>query len=531
MKSNVTKLTAAAAIMLAAILAMRGNFIRIATPAFGLEDVRKAIQQADWMHCVMKVEQVNVDPGTAKELGIGGWETWESLHPPRSIEKHDDGRIFCTERDTGRILRYDPVGNVITVEQRTPSADRHTSVHTIDEWTESFADIAERGGEVTYEEGTREGRSVTLISVDFTPPDGNPHNVLSMVVDPATRYPLRLTWEQTHSEDGLHGVMTGVFDYPDSGPTNIHEAGAPADAKIVNVGVRDSESSSQARDVIERYDTARDRLPKRWLFVAVKTGEDNRLRRVEIGYRDADKERWEYRSFADDRLRVLADDVYVSGGVAAVRNWARGLPCISKYAMLFDGTYRYTAQCGGSTAGDTWLVHEKEKMNPAYPFSGGGLGSVGWPGMHGEIVEDAAASLRGLICIEACDQARVREGRLIAPAQRRVYYLDPRRDHMCVRRETYRHAMPAGQPQPKVDEVQFDPGSIPSSSGWGSEVIEFARLGSGQWYPSQIQEGSFVLAGQEVSVSKTKVTRIYLEVDPEFPEGVFDPNQFPELTP
>ena len=534
MNSKVTKLAAAAVIILVVILAIRGSSIRITTPAFGLDDVRAAVKQAEWVHCVMRVEHLNVDLETARELGIGGWETWVSLHPPCSIEKHDDGRILYAERDTGKTLRYDPVANVITAAQQIPSTPQDAAMNMIDEWAKSLADIEEHGGEVTYEEGTYEGRPVTIIGVDFAPPDGNPHSVLSVAVDPETRYPLRLTWEQTHSEKGLHGVMTGVFDYPDSGPTNIYEAGAAEDAKIVDVGTSDSELSPKALDVIAQYGTARDRLPERWIFVAVKTDEAKVVRSVDIGYRDSSRERWEYRSTLNPRIQVSVGDVPVSGGVAALRKWAHGLQCTSRYEMLFDGTYRYTAQYEGAIADGKWLVHEKEKMNPAYPFSGGGLDHVGWPRTKGEVVEDATAAQRGFVCIEARDQARVREGRLIEPAQRRVYYLDPNHDYMCVRWETYRHVMPSAQPLPSVVGLEFDPGTIPSSPTRVSEVIGFARLESGHWYPSQVREVSRVSvdqAGQRTLTSRTEVTTIHLEVDPEFPEGVFDLNQFPELTP
>jgi hypothetical protein len=57
-----------------------------------------------------------------------------------------------------------------------------------------------------------------------------------------------------------------------------------------------------------------------------------------------------------------------------------------------------------------------------------------------------------------------------------------------------------------------DPSRIPEEkTRWDREVTEFGQTNAGQWYPKRI--GTF---------------RIFLDTDPEFPEGIFDPKNLPK---
>ncbi len=104
------------------------------------------------------------------------------------------------------------------------------------------------------------------------------------------------------------------------------------------------------------------------------------------------------------------------------------------------------------------------------------------------VVEDANAAQRGLVRIETRDQARVRGGKLTDPATRRVCFMDPNRDYLCVRWETYAHVMPYGTPQPRLEGLDFEPAVIPDASTWFREVVEFGRLASGLWYPTKLRQ-------------------------------------------
>jgi hypothetical protein len=537
MRSHLAKLAIAAAIIAAiSILATKSSSIKIATPAFGVEDIGNAMKQAERTHFVLKVEQSNLDAEATKKLG---WETWASQNPPRTVEKHADGKIYCTEKDTGKTWTYDPTSKVITVSQGTPTDPRELSRSPFEQFTESLRQLEKQGAKIVYSHGDREGRPVTIIHVDFTPPQGGVHSILSVTVDSKTYLMQEMTWQQEDTAKGLKAVSSGTVDYPASVPTDVYEAGAPQDAKVVFLG-QSSTSGTSALDgkgkvevdaIVKLYNAARIQMPERWVLTLVTTDEDNSVCTTSTDYVNGLKERWERRSILPGR--VPAESVPVSGGLAAIRRWGHDVQFFAGHEWLSDGSYKYQAQYDETPI--RWLIHEKEKINPAYPHSGAyNIGTLGWPSISGALVEDANAAQRGLVRIEARDQAAVRDGKLSNPAEKRVYFLDPKHDYMCVRSETYSHVMPMGKPQPKLDEVDFEPSDIPSTPTRVREVLEFGRLADGRLYPAKFREVSvtWIPQGRQERLGrKTEITTVYLEVDPTFPPGVFDPNQFPEWKP
>ncbi len=233
MKSPITKIAAAAAIIIVAILVLHNGSVDLATPAFGVEDVLNALKETEWVHCVVKVEQVNMDTKTAEKMGIGGWESWESVHPARSFEKHDNGKIYFTEKDIGRTTRYDPQTNKITVVYKDPPSSQETYDSIADMYVKQFAEVEKAGAEVKYEGGVYEGRPVQIVSVDFTSEGGSQHTI-SAIIDAETCLPQEFTAEETNSKKGLHGSLSGTFDYPETGPKDIYALGVPRTAEIVD---------------------------------------------------------------------------------------------------------------------------------------------------------------------------------------------------------------------------------------------------------------------------------------------------------
>lgn len=233
MKSPIAKITAAAAIIIVAILVLHNGSVDVVTPAFGLQDVLDALKETEWVHCVVKVEQVNVDTKTAEKMGIGGWESWESVHPSYSIEKHDNGKVYFTEKDTGKTSRYDPRTNRITVVYKDPPSSQETYDSLADKYVKELAEVEKKGDNVKYEEGVYEGRPVQIVSFDATS-EGGLHTTMSVSIDSETYLPKKYTAQQTLPKKGLHGTISGIFDYPETGPEDIYAVGVPRTAEIVD---------------------------------------------------------------------------------------------------------------------------------------------------------------------------------------------------------------------------------------------------------------------------------------------------------
>ncbi len=515
---------AAAAVILVAVLVIMSDWMRMTAPAFGLDEISKAMKQVEWSHFVLKIEELNLAAETAMGKRPDGWESWTSRHPPRRIEKHADGRIFCMEQDTGRVSRYDPKSNVIVVEQGSPASPEDLQMSVIERLEKELANAEKQGAKVEYGKGVYEGRPATTITLDYHPP-GQMRNVLSMIVDPDTCLLRRLTWKQTHPEKGWRAVASGVADYPDSGPTDIYEAGAPRNARVLvaDPAASRSEPDAQTLEVLGRYDAARERLPKQWTLIAVKTEADDTIRDVTIVYVDNQKERWECRYLPYGQTRASADTIPISKGFKAIQEWAHAQEYSRLVKSLCDGRYKQNI----SYYDGAWHVEDKIELDRSYGFSGEGLYWLGWPKVGGRLIENAYAAQRGLVCIETFSHANVQQGKLIEPAQRTLYYLAPSRDYMCMRREIYQYRVPPGQLHPRVTEVEFDPYSTPSEPTSVREVVEYGRLETGQPYPVALREGSASWNdknGQWELGQETTLTRVYIQTHPEFREGLFDPN-------
>ncbi len=521
MKSRITRPAAAAVVILAVMLAMTSDWLKMTTPAFGLEEISKAMKQVEHGHLVWKVEESNLDAETAKKMNLGERESWSSRHPPRQIEKRDDGTITCTEEDTGLVSRYDPASHVIVVERGTATSAEDLQMNAFDRFTKELVELKQHGAKVEYGKGVYEGRPVTTITVDYNPP-GRMRSIFSLMVDPDAYLLRRLTLEQTIADKGWRVLVSAVADYPDSGPTDIYEAGAPRDAKVLAADPAiQSGPDVQSLKLLAQYDAAREHLPKRWILVAVRTEADDTIRDVTIVYADHQKERWEHRSGPSGRARTPADAIPISQGFKAILEWAHSRGYSRLVKSIYDGKYKQNV----SYYDGAWHVEDKREVDPKYGFSGEGLYYLGWPRAVGRIVENAYASQRGLFCIEILGRANVQQGKLMEPARRTLYYIDPGRDHMCVRREIYAYDVPADQRQAKVDEMDFNPHAIPSNPTSIREVVEFGRLEMGQWYPSLLREGRAIrddATGQWGPAPQASSIRVYIQTDPEFDAGVFD---------
>ena len=85
------------------------------------------------------------------------------------------------------------------------------------------------------------------------------------------------------------------------------------------------------------------------------------------------------------------------------------------------------------------------------------------------------------------------------------WYLDPARDHICVRNEVVS----------KTYEECF-------------EILECAQASNGHYYPKVIRKKKTKINGSERIITEELTRHIYIQIDPEYPEGLFDPKNLPK---
>ncbi|MCK4628074.1 MAG: hypothetical protein KAT56_03665, partial [Sedimentisphaerales bacterium] len=333
MKSKITKFAVAAAVIIvvmAGIYSFDGS-VDIAAPAFGVQYVLEAMKKAEWVHYVVEVTELNVDAKTAEETDFGGWESWQSLHPSVCIEKHDNGKIYFTEKDEGKTSRYDPQANMITIEYRSRSTSQPDYADIADMYIKQIAEVEKKGGKVNYEEGVYEARPVKIISIDFAS-NGGLSTKMSIIVDPETYLPKKFTVEQNEDSKSLHVAILGIFDYPETGPADIYQAGAPQDAKVVIV---DKRPDPEFLEATKPYREARENLPPQHILVTTETLGGKNIRRICVVYKDGRKERFEERMWINEPEDSLPKDETFD----VILTWALSTQTDAISVHLYDGEY------------------------------------------------------------------------------------------------------------------------------------------------------------------------------------------------
>ena len=131
----------------------------------------------------------------------------------------------------------------------------------------------------------------------------------------------------------------------------------------------------------------------------------------------------------------------------------------------------------------------------------------------------------GLICIELLFQADkdLAIQRFSLPA-RWLFYLDPNRDYICVRNKHLSQKEALWQ-EDKSWLEGADPNKIPKDLTIITEISEFGKTNNGRWYPKRIERWDENTFTENVRKS---IDTVYLNTNPEFPDGIFDPNMLPK---
>ena len=534
MKNPVRKFAAAAVIIIVLSLMLNNGSVDIITPAFGLDDITAAMQKAEWVHCTMTLEELSGDTD-ASPIGIGeGWESWESINPSLSIEKHSNGKIFFTETDTAKTFRYDPETNIITVVYEIPSASRETYTSISDMFNKTLNDLKKQFDKVKYEKGVFEGRPVTTISVDVDyTSEGGLHSIISFIVDSETYLPIKMSVQQTSLKKNLTGKMTGIFGYPNTGPKDIYEAGAPRDAKVVRIEAADNRDNPELVEVLEPYNKARENLVSDYILITTYQY-GSWVRTIDVIYNQGRKQRSEYRPVwrsVNSEKDKIAYKKALGDSFESLLKWSQDYLNTEGRNLgiyIYDGEYYYRTE---KDPLDEWTIHEKAHRPDHNPIGLNDLSECGWPKIlpknNVKQVENEYSKENGLIAFERISEPDIRDGKLARAAQKDIYYLDPSHDYMCVRKEDFLHRTGDNN---EVKDVEFEPNEIQDELSSVRFVSEFGQTDKGQWYPEKIETHSKSrdADGKEKPLSLSFIYTLYLKTNPVFPEGIFDPNNLPK---
>jgi len=502
MKSPITKVAAAAMIVIAVFIVINqfGGSIDGTTMAFA--QITENMKKMPWMHGVVE---------TAGESS----EAWISFEQKVIVTKRQSGEIIYRNYLKQTVQIFNPKDKTVTVSYK--AGDAFTEMSSVLDFPEYVLKLFDEvGGEVIQENSKYLGRDSKIYRArGFL---GGMDMKVEMIVDMDKNIILFMNKKVFDNTGKPTEDLSAYFDYPENGPNDIYQAGAPVDAQVKIIDERDPEFL----EVIKHYRAARENLPQH-IVLEIETNKRGTIRTICVVYNDGVNERFER-----IKTNIKSDNIPADKNFDSLLIWASNVKTDSIGIQLYDGEYIYRARRDYE---GFWSIQGKEyspkRNHRSYK---GGLADRGWPEYvmyKGKVVENNYSKENSVICIEKHNEPRYEGKKLRYPAEKTLYYINPQRDYMCVRKEQVQHRLPPHDDPIEVQKLDFAPDDIPSEPYSITEVIEFGQTDARQWYPKKIRLWSRNRIdrgyGWETN-EEIKIITLYLKINPEFPDGIFDPN-------
>ncbi len=229
MKSPITKLAAAAGIIIAVLIGIHqfGGSIDGATVA--LAQVKENMKKMPWIHIMM--EGLHSGAEVTEEL-------WLSFESKILASKQADGRSEYLDYEKHQKYEYDPCSQTITVSQLQddwPSPEILRSRFFLDKIIETHT---EEGAEITCRAGKYKDKTVDIYDIVFA--KWTIGVIMQLFVDSESH--LIIAASEIHGDSG--GTILDIdseFQYPQKGPRSIYDLGVSESAIV------------KTRDVSKQY--------------------------------------------------------------------------------------------------------------------------------------------------------------------------------------------------------------------------------------------------------------------------------------
>ncbi|OHB63854.1 MAG: hypothetical protein A2168_08845 [Planctomycetes bacterium RBG_13_50_24] len=223
MKSNWIKLAAASVIIAAIGLGMYALTGSIDGTSITMAQVRQAMQDIDWMQIVNEGDKI--DDGLVEV-------DWYSFASKVHIVLAK-GRIVYDDFKTRKQFHWPPSGEYIyesPIDQTREFAHGVTGPFEMIDKTFRIVQ-AEHDANVTKEVGNYQGQRVEVWKISHDVKSGG-GRTLTVYIDIESKLPIAATYEHTRPDGTLQPESNIEFKYPETGPADIYEAGAPRSAQI-----------------------------------------------------------------------------------------------------------------------------------------------------------------------------------------------------------------------------------------------------------------------------------------------------------
>jgi len=479
LNAKVGRIAVAACIIIAVLIVLRPSSNSFDGTTAAYAKMNEAIKNVPWMRITYTSRLLDPN-GNVRPDHQGSTDIWYSFNSQILIQRYSSGHITFIDYDKKEFYNYNPDSKRIVLSA-LPGDKLPLGANSPWSWLErNIQRMMPFGGDVTRKTGQYDGQEVEVFEIVSTPKPGVAAVRGKIFVDRVTSLPI--AEERIYIDTRIGKPQCeekGTFEYPQRGPAEIYDLGLSRNIPIV-----DSRSLPPWEEINRLYESCRRAAPLRYIVIVTR---ELRLRgapieSVEICYADGAHSRQErhflFRSGAGFVGPQWAEQAAEIGNTFdSILKWSQAFKARGEISIsIFDKSGGYYAhRQDDGTWKTTKQIFEGRELTADDFWHLSPIAGIGWPQIrdYADIIQDDYARENNLIRVEA---------------KGRQFYLNPERDYICQR---------------QVNE-----------HGGKTEVKEFAQTREGKWYPKRV-EG--------LGIANT----IYLETNPVFPEGIFDPNKLP----
>jgi len=476
--------------------------------------------QAAWgkmMESMKKMPWVHISENIAPPVLYDAIERWTCFDPSIQIYKYSDGTITYSDYSKGEGYYYKPGDKTITISPITEKYNVPGPKSPFDIVTDFFQMTDKLEAEIVSKYSKVNGQQVEIIESKYVTGLGQ---CQTKMIRDVKQNLLRSSQTTILIPDTNEQVITtATYDYPETGPRGIYEAGAPRDAKVIDLRIAD-DAKSLLNEVQQRYDrgygdciamvlqswVSEDLTEEPWSIIMFR--QSGQRYRMDL-YFASDIKRFEN---LHDQIKDDWPDLTIEQVLSYERNEA------TERQSVYDGTY--TTNHLRNSRDDVTSNRHKGMIPLHY---GDSINSLSWfePPIYGsskpafkvecELLESDNEH-EGLIGLritklptslsrtmtQSSKDDFTRNDPVWTNSNFSLYWLDPSRDYLVI--------------EHIVQE---------SDSKTINLTLETKKTPSGQWYPSHIrQESTYTLPDGKQNVNRID-KRIFIDTEPVFPEGTF----------
>jgi hypothetical protein len=226
MKSRITKLAAAALIIIAAyvVINQSGGSINIATVTFA--QITENMKQMPWLHGVVEGTDARLEGGADR------LEAWLCYERRITVTKKSSGEVWFQD-DLEHILQvYDPVADTITVSRVSPQNWNKIGGSALDLPKVIMKMFEDAGEKATRQTGKHKGKDALIFKMSAFL--GGMDLKVEMTVDAKMQVVVFINQQAFDKTGKLIFDANAHFDYPETGPESIYDVGIHRSAKTVH---------------------------------------------------------------------------------------------------------------------------------------------------------------------------------------------------------------------------------------------------------------------------------------------------------